>query len=395
MKLNDKLKIHIFAYAALGEGLSGGDRIFIEFARRWKEDGYDVEILTGNEGCKVCKDNKLDNIKYTICSSKFKKFGFAIHYMERFIRSCIQGIRFSINKTEKNIIYSASDFWPDSIPAFIIKKRFPDLKWIAGFYFFAPSPFKSLSDISYRGGRIISNFRSMVYYFSQKLSYWLIKKYADVILVSNQLDKDIFIKDRVKADKIKPIYGGVDIQQIQSIPEQEIKYDGCFVGRFHIQKGALELIKIWSLVCKNRKDAKLALIGVGPLELKLKDEIKNRNLESNIDMLGFMDGEKKYEVLKSSRIFLHTPILDTGGMAAAEGMASGLPVVGFDLPGYQYCYPKGMLKAPIGDLERFADLVLSLLNNDELYKKMKKEALEFSKDWDWSKKVELLNNELR
>jgi len=69
-------------------------------------------------------------------------------------------------------------------------------------------------------------------------------------------------------------------------------------------------------------------------------------------------------------------------------MACGLPAVGFDLPGYEFCYPRGMLKAPIGDLEAFAGLVLNLLHDEDLYHQTRKDALEFVQGWDWDKRAE-------
>ena len=80
-------------------------------------------------------------------------------------------------------------------------------------------------------------------------------------------------------------------------------------------------------------------------------------------------------------------------MAAAEGMACGLPVVGFDLPGYEFAYPQGMLKAPIGDLRAFAGLVVELLRNEALRREVAAKALEHSLKWDWNaKSAEILND---
>ena len=113
-------------------------------------------------------------------------------------------------------------------------------------------------------------------------------------------------------------------------------------------------------------------------------------------MLGWIEGKRKYEILKSSKIFLHTPVQDTGGMAAAEGMACGLPVVGFELPGYKYAYPRGMLRAPIGDAGAFARLVLNLLQDEDLYQRKREEALQYSLQWDWEKKAtEIMGDILR
>jgi len=384
------LAINIIANGMTRSGsISGSDRIFIECARRWAKQGNIINIFTTEEGLKVCQSQNLENVNYFLLpSARFKGLGVFYLYIIRTIKACFNFSRTSF-EAKSLIIYSSTDFWPDSIPAFVMKKRAKNSKWVAGFYLFAPSLFKSSSDIGYRGGRASFSLRNLAYYFSQRIAYWLIRRYADHIVVTNQLDKDIFVKSGVSPAMVTPVYGGVDIKAISEIPStQDFNYDGCFVGRLHPQKGPLELIRIWHLVCKVRPNAKLALIGNGPLENKVKNEIKRRGLEGNVDMLGYVDGKQKYNILKSSKVFLHTPVLDTGGMAAAEGMACGLPVVGFDLPGYKFCYPQGMLKAPIGALEAFADLVLNLLHDEDLYHQTRKDALEFVQGWDWNKRAE-------
>lgn len=50
-------------------------------------------------------------------------------------------------------------------------------------------------------------------------------------------------------------------------------------------------------------------------------------------------------------------------MASAEAMAFGLPCIGFNLKSDQSYYPHGMIKVKAGDLEAFADEIISLLTN--------------------------------
>ena len=52
------------------------------------------------------------------------------------------------------------------------------------------------------------------------------------------------------------------------------KYDAVFIGRFHPQKGVLELIDIWKRVVNKKPQAKLAMIGDGPLMKKVQLKIK-------------------------------------------------------------------------------------------------------------------------
>ena len=139
-----------------------------------------------------------------------------------------------------------------------------------------------------------------------------------------------------------------------------------------------------------KPNAKLAMIGEGYLEEEIKKKIKALNLENNITLYGFTDGSEKIKIFKSAKIVLHPAIYDSGGMAPCEAMACGLPGVSFDLPALRTYYPKGMLKTPCFDLKGFAENILKLLNDQDLYMKLSKEAIELAKEWDWDKRAKEL-----
>jgi glycosyltransferase involved in cell wall biosynthesis len=296
-------------------------------------------------------------------------------------------------KTGSFVIYSASNFWPDVIPAVVLKKKNPDLKWIGSCYLLAPNSFKGFE----QKWRLLPNIRLLASNFMESVTNVFLRKYADVIFVTNDLDKKFFADKGVSSVKLKAIYGGVDLTEILKVPEQRTKYDCCFVGRIHPQKGVVYLIDIWDKVHNVKPDAKLALIGNGPkwYENKVKAEIRKRHLEKNIDLLGFVDGTEKYRILKSSKIFLHTSIYDNCGMTAAEGMACGLPAIRFDIPALKIAYPRGMLVVPLRDCKKFAEAVLKLLDDDDLYNKLKHEALELVKSWNWDEKASCLLDYVR
>ena len=147
------------------------------------------------------------------------------------------------------------------------------------------------------------------------------------------------------------------------------------------------MIEIWKIVCMKKKDAKLAMIGVGELEGSIKDKIKMNGLDKNVVLFGFKDGLEKIRIFKDSCVVVHPAIYDSGGMAACEAMACGLPGVSFDLPALKTYYPKGMLKSACFDLGHFAENILNLLTNKELYGKTSKDALELAKEWDWDQRA--------
>ncbi|MBI4036869.1 hypothetical protein HY385_00400, partial [Candidatus Daviesbacteria bacterium] len=88
------MEFYFFALAAQGSGISGGDKIFIEFARRWSKK-FPVTVFLSKEGYKMCvrqglnsklktKNSKLSFKIYNI--EKWQKLGFLTEYIARIIQ---------------------------------------------------------------------------------------------------------------------------------------------------------------------------------------------------------------------------------------------------------------------------------------------------------------------
>jgi len=376
------------------KGLSGGDRIFVNITDKATSLFDKVEVITNETGADLCKNyiNNKKNLTYVILpTKKYENKSLFTLYSKRLSNSIKYFLKNRMNN--ESFLYSCSDFWPSSIPAIIAKIKNPKIKWIAGFYLFAPSPWQKDSPYKTSFKRWIIG---LIYWLMQLPIYFLVKKYADYVFVTSEPDVKKFITKKRNKSNIIVVQGGVDITESEKylkskniIPIEKRKYDACFVGRFHYQKGVLELIDIWNLFCKENPNSKLAMIGVGPLEEDIKKKIKEYSLEKNIDLLGFKDGKEKYEIFKQSKLMVHPAIYDSGGMAAAEGMAWALPGVSFDLEALKTYYPKGMIKTRCFDKEQFAKNIINLLNNKKLYNETSKEAHELIKEvWDWSKRTE-------
>lgn len=389
-----KKKIIFIANLDTGQGMSGGSRIYFELLKKIPED---MEIfLFGSRGTiKRLQQENIKNITFFETDGNdetnlYSLFGLFCHSFIRLIR----GIRAIKKKKDiiedASFIFSVSDFLPDIIPAILFKWWHPHTKWVAAFYFFAPKPWQKVNPYATSIARRIIG---IGYWLTQLLSYRLIRKRADLVIACNELDRKIFIQGGFSARKIISIYGGVDLDFINSVSApQEKSYDAVFMARFHPQKGPLTAVQAWEEVVKSMPSAQLVMIGNGSEEGRVIAYIKEKHLEKNITLVGFKDGIEKYTLLKSAKIFLHSAIYETGGMAAAEGMACGLPVVAFDQEGFQYCYPQGLLRvSPVGDYHALAQAVSELLNDEEKYSILKEEAIELiAKEWDWKKRVSFI-----
>lgn len=391
------MKIYIFALAAHGQGISGSDRIFIELSRRWVKNNK-VSIYVWEEGYQLCRRQHLSvSINYIISSMKpWRDFGFLINYLARILEGIRVGLTIKLDNQPSTIIYSASEFWMDSIPAWILKLRFPKIKWVAAWYQTAPKPW-----IGFAEGKRGNTYKlsALVYWFVQLPIKTLINKFANLCLVNNENERLNFPKLNKRGQAII-VYGAVDLEQINKWKAKFKKlpkiYDAVFQGRFHPQKGILELIDIWKYVVDKKHDARLIMIGDGPLMKNLKSKIKNLKLENNIFLKGFLfDGEDKYKIFSQSKIVLHPSFYDSGGMAAAEAMAFGIPCVGFDLDSYKSYYPTGMIKVEIGNLRAFANQIYILLNDQRIRDRIGTEGLDMiKKNWSWDKRAEEIFNEI-
>lgn len=381
--------IHIWALAAEATGISGGDKIFIECARQWAAGGHRVTITTNAAGERMCRSHGLQGVDLVVLETAWaRRLGLAIHYCVRTLLAISIALRFQLEPGVPHVLYSASDFWPDSLPALILRMRHPAARWVAGCYLVAPSPIPGASEAAYRGGRQPVSIRSILYFVTQRMVLPFIRRWADFWMVSNQLDREILERQGIPMDRSLAIYGGVNLDEVaRAQPDPTRRFDACFVGRFHVQKGAQFLVPIWTRVLHEVPGARLGVIGDGPLREEIERQVREQGLQDRIFLLGYVDGPEKFSILKAARVFLHTPLWDTGGMAAAEGMACGLPVVAFNLPGYRHCYPRGMARARREDLEDFAARVIQLLQDPSVHTPLRTEALQLAATWDWSERA--------
>ena len=396
------MKVCFIANNNIGDGFSGGDRIFTEFLKHWRSR-CELLLMGAEESVRMVRSRVGDGVLLiqTDRKSRFKETSI-LSVFAHIVRRLACGLREVRRHAEDlgtcDCVYSVSDAYADFFPALWLKRRYPHMTWVAGYYLFAPPPWAK--DTPYKGRHFL---RGFFYWLMQRPSYWLVKRYADVVFVTSEPDVRRFVTRSRPADRVIVVQGGVDITESEAylasgqvVPVARRLYDACFVGRFHFQKGVLVLPGVWKKVCEKRPDARLAMIGVGQLEPDVRKRIDELGMAGNIDLLGFRDGAEKYEIFKQSKLMVHPATYDSGGMAAAEGLAWGLPGVSFDLEALRTYYPKGMVKVACFDEQAFADAILRLLDDEAFYRQQADDAHELIVDvWDWRKRADNIFKKMR
>ncbi len=118
---------------------------------------------------------------------------------------------------------------------------------------------------------------------------------------------------------------GVDLDLIDSVGSEEKEYDACFVGRLDLKKGIVDLLEVWKIVVSNLPSAKLALIGHD--QVGIGNFVRKYGLDDNVIYLGVLSDKRMYEIVKRSRVFVTMSTAEGWGIAIAEALACGIPVV--------------------------------------------------------------------
>lgn len=366
------MKIVVFANSFYN--LGGGEKIFVEYAKRWQEAGENVEIITNERGKQFCLEHNLSGQFITVWpSSRSDKWGI---FFSSLYKSVISSLRsFFLPLSDIDAVFSVSFIWPDLLPGLVLKLRKPSIRWVVASYLFVIPPWAKY----YFGNPI----RSLIFYVVQVVSLVLMKRFSDGVFTASLRDISKFTTRRKKQHlKAIAVRGGVDYDFFHNTPRQTVIYDCVFVGRFHPQKNVDELITIWKGVVGQSPQSKLAIIGEGYMEAELKEKVREEKLEENIIFLGFADGIKKAKILKSSKIFVSASRFDTGNIALDEALACGLPGIVYDLP--HLFYPAGVIKVAIGDQDVFVQTILRLLEDEREYKMLSTEGARFASTLDWN-----------
>lgn len=160
-----------------------------------------------------------------------------------------------------------------------------------------------------------------------------------------------------------------------------------FVGRFDIgQKGIDLLLKAYAKIADKTKYP-LIIVGFGPDEEIIKKMIKDLHLETRALLVGPAYGEKKYELLSQAACVVLPSRDETFSCFSLEAMASGNPIVTFNIPGLQWIQSPARKAAKPFDVDAYADTILMTLS-PKMNIKMSKEARTYAKHFTWDTMAE-------
>jgi len=212
-------------------------------------------------------------------------------------------------------------------------------------------------------------------YFFNRIKYNLYNKNLsniDLFLAnSNFIERDLRAENIFRA---RTVHLGINLLNYSTISEGN---NLLYVGRLDRQKGIEFLLRAMSLIIKEFPMTRLDIIGDGPEKKKLKQAIKELEIENNITFVGWVQNnstEKYYN--KSTIVVVPSVWEEPFGLVGIEAMSVGRPVIASrvgGIPEWLDDGETGFLVDP-GNPEQIAEKVIQLLSNRELLKQMGKNA---------------------
>lgn len=234
--------------------------------------------------------------------------------------------------------------------------------------------------------------------FSRAAQRWARRRLrAQVAAVSDSLAERAVQGLGIAREKITVIPNGVDTERFgfhERTPADDIVV--CVLGRLVPWKGPMRALEAFGLLRRDFPKARLWFVGDGSMKEELAAKVFARGWDDSVIFWGML--QQPEERLEEATV-LWMPSKSEGlPVACAEAMASGLPVLGFDVPGVHDLLKGGCgVLIPPNDTKALAEETVLLIREGNRYKTIARAARnrverEYSRDEMCSRHYELMRN---
>jgi glycosyltransferase involved in cell wall biosynthesis len=178
----------------------------------------------------------------------------------------------------------------------------------------------------------------------------------------------------VHAERLKLIYNGVDIDEVQALVSVKRNHSENFVigyiGRLVPLKNLETLLTSIQILKADRPHVRLVIVGDGPERANLENQVKHLCIEGNVEFLGFMDDAAA--CLSEFELFVLPSLSEGIPRCIMEAMAASVPVVVSDIPGNRSLVSNGKtgLLFTVGDSSALADKIRYMMDHPDAAQKL-------------------------
>lgn len=213
------------------------------------------------------------------------------------------------------------------------------------------------------------------------------------IIAVSKFTKRMLMGLGVEEEKISVVPNAVDHKIFH--PPDNLEKDRnpsvVCINRLAPQKRVSHILRAAKKVVEEIPNVSFYIIGRGKLEDELRSIRTQMGLNKNVHILGFLPLNEVVRYLQRATVFVTSSIQEGFGLAAAEAMACGTPVVAYDVPALNELIANGEdgLLVEDGDIQKLSQAIVYLLKNRELAEKFGRRAAQKVREkYDWDKAAE-------
>lgn len=171
------------------------------------------------------------------------------------------------------------------------------------------------------------------HYWTRKVpALWLYQKAAvqraDCVQATAESERDNLLKLGYNSN-IKVVRLGIDAESIEMKKSWKKTRQILFLSRVHVKKGINFLVEAADVLRNELQGYKILVAGEGDADYveALKRMICDRGLQDIVQLIGGVYGDEKWRLFQTSDFFVLPTHSENFGLAIAESLASGTPVI--------------------------------------------------------------------
>lgn len=184
--------------------------------------------------------------------------------------------------------------------------------------------------------------------------------------MKNELENEIYIPK----DKSIRIYNGINYSGTKRTFENKENLM-VFMGKIVKYKGIYDLLEIIDGIKDELRNEKwkVTIAGEGEID-KVNSILEEKNISDIVDVIGWVSGERKKELLEKSKIFIIPSHVESFGIVAIEAMEKGNFIISSDagaLPEIITNWENGYV-VKNNNHKVYKETIIKLINNQSLLK---------------------------
>lgn len=155
------------------------------------------------------------------------------------------------------------------------------------------------------------------------------------------------------------------------------------VGRIAHEKNIDFLFRMLELVARSVPDVVMIVAGEGPALKHCRDYVESRGLTRHVRFVGYLSRDSELlDCYQAGDLFVFSSRTETQGLVLLEAMALGVPVVSTAYMGtLDILKPERGARIAPDDEAGFAAIVMQLLRDPELRRRLSAEARDYAMTW--------------